>query len=465
MKRKLAQLLKKWHSSQVRKPLVLRGARQVGKSTLVRLFAEEHGLDLLEVNLERHRDMDRIFAGLDVPLILGNLEAISGRRVGPRTLIFLDEIQATPHALEALRYFFEERPDLPVVAAGSLLEFALSREAFSMPVGRIQYLFLQPMGFGEFLQVVDPPSLEWLESLDLDRPDAFPLEAHKRLLARQREYLLVGGMPEAVQCFAHTRDLASVTSIQNGILNTYVDDFAKYARQADLADLQRLFRNLPLHLGKKAKYTHLLPDATSAHSRKLLELLIKAQVALPVHGSDCAGIPLRAGMNPRVLKLYFLDTGLVSRLLGQDWIELQSLPERTLINEGPLAEQFIAQHLCLDPTFETPPEMFYWLSENKNANAEVDFVISQGRLILPVEVKAGKSGTLKSLHLLCGRRHFQHAIRFDLSPPSTQEIHTHLTDKRGRDMASHYRLHSLPLYAVEKLPALLKKIRLEDQSP
>ena len=463
MKRKLAQLLKKWHSSQVRKPLVLRGARQVGKSTLVRLFAEEHGLDLLEVNLERHRDMDRIFAGLDVGLILGNLEAISGRRVGPRTLIFLDEIQATPHALESLRYFFEDRPELPVIAAGSLLEFALSREAFSMPVGRIQYLFLQPMGFGEFLQVVDPPSLEWLESLDLERPATFPLEAHKRLLARQREYLLVGGMPEAVQCFATTRDLAAVTSIQNSILNTYVDDFAKYARQADLADLQRLFRNLPLHLGKKAKYTHLLPDATSAHSRKLLELLIKAQVALPVHASDCAGIPLRAGMNPRILKLYFLDVGLVSRLLGHDWIELQSIQERSLVNEGPLAEQFIAQHLCLDP--ETPPEMFYWLNENKNANAEVDFVISQGRLILPVEVKAGKSGTLKSLHLLCGRRHFHHAIRFDLSPPSMQEILTNLTDKRGRDMASHYHLHSLPLYAVEKLPALLKKFRLEDQSP
>jgi predicted AAA+ superfamily ATPase len=270
-------------------------------------------------------------------------------------------------------------------------------------------------------------------------------------------------MPEAVQCFATTRDLAAVTSIQNSILNTYVDDFAKYARQADLADLQRLFRNLPLHLGKKAKYTHLLPDATSAHSRKLLELLIKAQVALPVHASDCVGIPLRAGMNPRILKLYFLDVGLVSRLLGHDWIELQSIQERSLVNEGPLAEQFIAQHLCLDP--ETPPEMFYWLNENKNANAEVDFVISQGRLILPVEVKAGKSGTLKSLHLLCGRRHFHHAIRFDLSPPSMQEILTNLTDKRGRDMASHYHLHSLPLYAVEKLPALLKKFRLEDQSP
>ena len=459
MKRKLSNLLKHWHSSNVRKPLVLRGARQVGKSTLVRLFAEEQGLDLLEVNLERHRDMDRIFAGLDVGLILANLEAVAGKRVSSQTLIFLDEIQAAPHALEALRYFFEDRPELPVVAAGSLLEFALSREAFSMPVGRVQYLFLQPMGFSEFLEVVDPPSLEWLESMD--QSEFFPQEAHKRLSARQREYLLVGGMPEAVKCFAETRDFAAVASIQNGILNTYVDDFSKYARQSDLADLQRLFRNLPLHLGKKTKYTHLLPDASSAHSRKLLELLIKAQVALPVYGSDCSGIPLRGGMNPKVLKLFFLDVGLVSRLLGQDWIDIQSQEERSLVNEGPLAEQFIAQHLYLDPIFETPPELFYWLNESKNANAEVDFVVSQGNLIMPVEVKAGKSGSLKSLHLFCGRRHLGQAVRFDLSPPSRQEITTSVTGKMGSDLESRYILHSMPLYAVEKLPELLKKIRLE----
>jgi predicted AAA+ superfamily ATPase len=379
--------------------------------------------------------------------------------VSSQTLIFLDEIQAAPHALEALRYFFEDRPELPVVAAGSLLEFALSREAFSMPVGRVQYLFLQPMGFSEFLEVVDPASLEWLESMD--QSELFPQEAHKRLSARQREFLLVGGMPEAVKCFAETQDFAAVASIQNGILNTYVDDFSKYAKQSDLADLQRLFRNLPLNLGKKTKYTHLLPDATSAHSRKLLELLIKAQVALPIYGSDCSGIPLRGGMNPKVLKLFFLDVGLVSSLLGQDWIDIQSLEERSLVNEGPLAEQFIAQHLYLDPSFETPPELFYWLNESKNANAEVDFVVSQGNLIMPVEVKAGKSGSLKSLHLFCGLRHLGQAVRFDLSLPSRQEIRTSVTGKMRSDLESRYILHSMPLYAVEKLPELLKKIRLE----
>ena len=193
--------------------------------------------------------MDRVFASLDINLILSNLEAIAGKRVGPQTLLFLDEIQATPHAIESLRYFYEERPALPVIAAGSLLEFALSQAAFSMPVGRIQYLFLQPMSFSEFLEAVDPASMEWLESMSIDAP--LPQEAHKRLLNRQRQFLLTGGMPEAVKCFAETQDLAAVASIQNGILNTYVDDFSKYARGVDLADMQRLFRNLPLSLGKK----------------------------------------------------------------------------------------------------------------------------------------------------------------------------------------------------------------------
>jgi predicted AAA+ superfamily ATPase len=225
--------------------------------------------------------------------------------------------------------------------------------------------------------------------------------------------------------------------------------------------MQRLFRNLPLSLGKKTKYVHLLPEATSAHARRLLELLIKAQLVLPVYASDCAGIPLRAGMSLRTFKLFFLDVGLLSRLLGQDWLDVQGLEESTLVNEGPLAEQFIAQHLYLDTTLATPPELFYWLNESKNANAEVDFVVSQGLLMLPVEVKAGKSGSLKSLHLFCGRRRLGHAVRFDLSPPSLQEIDTKVTDKKGSDLGSRYFLHSLPLYAVEKMPSLLEKIRLQ----
>lgn len=299
------RVLSRWLGSTGRKPMVLRGARQVGKSTAVRLFAEEAGLDLLEVNMERHRDLDAVFGSFDVAVVLDNLSALTGKRVHEGTLIFLDEIQAAPQAIACLRYFYENRPGLPVVAAGSLLEFALSKTSFSMPVGRISYHYMQPMRFSEFLAAVDPAALEWLERMG--NGDPLPEQAHKRLTGLQRHFMLVGGMPEAVACFAATGDFEQVASIQQGILNTYVEDFAKFARQKDLADLQRLFRNLPVHLGRKAMYSRLLPDATAAHARALLDLLIKAQVATPVYAADCAGTPLRAGMDERHFKLLFLD--------------------------------------------------------------------------------------------------------------------------------------------------------------
>ncbi|MGC9452198.1 MAG: ATP-binding protein [Oceanipulchritudo sp.] len=446
-----------WLGAGGRKPLVLRGARQVGKSTAVRLFAEEAGLDLLEVNLERHRDLDGVFGSFDVGVVLDNLSALGGKRVHERTLLFLDEIQAAPQAIACLRYFYENRPGLPVIAAGSLLEFALSKKAFPMPVGRITYHYMQPMCFSEFLAAVDPAALEWLDRVGTDAP--MPEQAHKRLTKLQRQFMLVGGMPEAVACFAATGDFAQVASIQQGILNTCIEDFAKYARQKDLADLQRLFRTLPVHLGRKTVYARLLPDSTSAHSRALLDLLIKAQVATPVYAADCAGTPLRAGMDERHFKLLFLDVGLVTRLLGHDMLDIVNADERSMVNEGPLAEQFIGQHLYLDERHESPPESFYWLNSAKNANAEVDFVVAQGRLMVPVKVKAGKSGSLKSLHYFCGIRHLAHAVRFDLLPASVQRIQTSIVRKGDDPVLADYQLHSLPLYAVEKLPQLLSALR------
>jgi uncharacterized protein len=432
MKRAVTDYLKTWLNSIGRKPLLLRGARQVGKSTAVRLFAQEAGLDLVEINLEQHRDLDRLFATLDVENILLNLAALTGKSIHKGTLLFLDEIQAVPMAVACLRYFHENRPELPLIAAGSLLEFTLSEAAFSMPVGRVQYLYMQPMRFSEFLAEVDAPALGWLQSLEPGKP--FPEQAHKRLTERQRQYMLVGGMPEAVQRFSQTGDYDAVASVQRSILNTYIDDFAKYARQKDLAELQRLFRNLPLHLGQKVKYTRLLPDTSSLYSRRMLDLL-------------------------------FLDVGLVTRLLGQDLLDIQHTDERTLVNEGPLAEQFIGQHLALDSHYETMPELFYWLNQGKNTNAEIDFVVAQGRLLVPLDVKAGKTGTLKSLHYFCGIRQLDYAVRFDLSMPSLQLIDTSISGKDSQPIRARYRLFSLPLYAVEHLPSLLQRIRSGEVHP
>ncbi len=195
--RRSADYLKSWHAKPHRKPLILRGARQVGKSTLIRQFAAGHGLALNEINLEKHPELDGIFKSLDVKRILLDIEGLLGRKIGSeRSLLFLDEVQATPHALAALRYFYEERPELPVVAAGSLLEFTLAKHAFSMPVGRVEYHHLGPLTFSEFIACTEPDLNPWREAAA--RFETVPETAHRRLLSRLREFLYVGGMPEAV---------------------------------------------------------------------------------------------------------------------------------------------------------------------------------------------------------------------------------------------------------------------------
>ena len=454
MKRTSTADLEKWLERPNRKPLVLRGARQVGKSTLVRMLAAERTQPLIEINLELHRDLDPIFASLDMEQIVLNLENIAGTRICDDHILFLDEIQSTPHALAALRYFHETRPRLPVIAAGSLLEFALADHSFSMPVGRMEYFHLGPMTFAEYLEARDPVALESLRSLDPWQP--FPVKAHHRLLRRQREFMLIGGMPEAIDAYLSSESFEEVARVQNSICGTYVDDFSKYARHKDLASLQTLFRSIPRVIGDKLKYVNLLPEAKSAYVRNILRLLCMARLCTEVRRSACGGLPLAAGVDPKFSKLLFLDVGLVSRLLGTDWIDLQQCRERTLVNEGPLAEQFIGQHLHWSS--QTSAEHFYWAREGKGKSAELDFVTSRGQLMVPIEVKAGKSGTLKSLHVFMHRPRRAQAIRFDLQPPSVQEIATSISTARGQQPVS-YRLISLPLYAVGSLPALLDRVQ------
>ena len=200
----------------------------------------------MEINLEQHRDLDSVFATCNIEAILLNLQAQTGQVIGAGSILFLDEIQATPHALATLRYFYEERPDIPLIAAGSLLQFALADHAFSMPVGRISYLHLGPMTFREFLAAAEPNLCGFLDACI---PDAvFPIKAHERLLAMHRHYLLVGGMPEAVDVFRTTSDPTQAQGVLESVAATYRDDFAKYSRQKDLADLQAMFRHIHAYL-------------------------------------------------------------------------------------------------------------------------------------------------------------------------------------------------------------------------
>ena len=439
MKRTAATRLENWFSSPYRKPILLRGARQVGKSTLVQSFAKEHGLVLNEVNLERHRDLAPVFSTLDPKAICTRISAILGRDVrAGGTLLFLDEIQAVPEAIAALRYFREEMPELPVAAAGSLLEFALAKHSFSMPVGRIEYLHLGPADFSEFAAAVNP----WLASkLDMGTIRSEEGRAiHPEMMRLLRLYMLVGGMPESVQRYADTRSVAEASAVHEQILGTYVDDFAKYANGRDLAQMQAIFRRIPGNVAKKAKYVNFDRDAKSRDVKAILDLFAKARIMTRVFHTDANGVPLGAEEDRDVWKPLFLDVGLMLHGCGLGEADVAAMSDEQLVNVGALAEQFVGQHLLYRNGCSVDPSLNYWLREGGKNNAEVDYVVSVGRDIVPIEVKSGKTGTLRALRLMMEEKGLRRAIRFDAGVASVQDVP--LGD--GRE----FRLETLPLYAV-----------------
>ncbi len=450
--------LETWVNKPNRKPLVLRGARQVGKSTLVREFARKKKRTLIEINLERNLFLNDIFKTLDTDAALREIEALSGISIStPDTILFLDEIQSTPHGLQLLRYLFEEKKELPVIAAGSLLEFTLADHSFSMPVGRIEYMHLGPMTFNEFLMAVEPSLTKYVDNFSINSP--LPAAAHEKLKKRQRDYVLIGGMPEAVQIWVDTGSAIDVTDVHRSITETYQDDFSKYAHTRQLALMQRIFRAIPRIIGQKVKYSNFSREHQLNKIKDAIELLAKAKICHKIFHSHCSGVPLNADIKETVYKLLFMDIGMMNHICGNDWAFLQSFTDHKLVNEGSIAEQFIGQHLL--PLQNPSPSLNYWVRQAKTSNAEVDYVISHGPLILPVEVKSGKSGSLKSLQQFVTRKKISLAVRFDLNPPGVQDISHQISTSTGIETAK-YKLISLPLYLVEALPKVLDEIRMAD---
>ena len=451
MKRHAEKRLDEWFKNVRRKPMVIRGARQVGKSTLVRQFAKGNGLTLHEVNLERHLKLTDVFASHDTQRILNELEYICQK--GPINkmggILFLDEIQSVPIAIQTLRYFYEDYPELPVIAAGSLLEFSLPKHSYSMPVGRIEYLFLGPVTFKETLSALNEMDLLNLMA-EYFLPDVFPMTAHERLLEILRIYFLTGGMPEAVQVYIDTRDLAKVFDVHASIIDTYRDDFSKYASQAGLLRLHRIFDYIPISVGNRIKYVRIDPHEQARSLRNSLDLLAKAQVITKAYHSDASGIPLRASIDQRKFKTYFMDCGLMNSMCGIQWISPDNLKTKDFINKGRVAEQFIAQHIAFSGKSNKNPSLTYWLREGRSSNAEVDFVLQMGQSIVPVEVKAGKSGALKSLLQFAHQKQITTAIRLDPNLPALQKVR-HSIRQASDTVEVFFDLLSLPLYMVEEV--------------
>lgn len=450
MKRKEEPNLQSWLIQENRKPLIIRGARQTGKSTLVRMFAEGVNRKLIEVNFEENHQYKTIFTARDVNTIVQSLEIQFDTIISSRdSLLFLDEIQACPEAITVLRYFYEKMPDLPVLAAGSLLEFALSEASFSMPVGRIEFLYLGPMSFEEFLIANKAEQLvRFLRNFVLGRE--IPEAVHAKALQQLRTYALIGGMPEVVKTFIETDSLMQADRIKQGIVQTFREDFNKYRGRQDIQNLYEVFDRLGTTVGKKIVYNSLLPGDKSYKAENALRLFEQAKLIYRAYHSSADGLPLKAGINMKKAKGVLLDIGLYHTLNGLSLAALDKQPDIFFINEGELAEQFVGQHLLYRGACYTPPDLYYWSREKSQSSAEIDYVLQHDNVVLPVEVKSGQTGRLRSLHLFMEQKQLKQAVRFSLHPPCVDTVSSTLP---GSNYS--YELLTLPLYLVEQLSRLL----------
>ena len=451
MKRSTADFLDKWINDSDRKPLVLRGARQVGKTWLVRDLAQRHGRTLVELNMERRPELADHFQLNDPRRAMSDLSADLGLPISPETcLLFIDEVQATPHLLAFLRWFHEDMPEMPVVAAGSLLDFALRDHEFSMPVGRISYCYLEPVSFYEFL---DASSNELLKSALIAAGETLELtpRLHQRALELFSEYCLVGGLPEVVSDWIAKRDDARRLQLQRDLIATYRDDFNKYRGRIPADLLRGVMDAIPRQLGGRFVYSHVAVEAKHRDIKQALELLRLARVCHRVDHTAANGLPLGAETNPGTFKMILVDVGLAAVQLGLSRLDLRDLNAVVWANKGGIAEQFVGQHLrCLSQAYEDPG-LFYW-QRTEGRQGEIDYIIQHGSHVIPVEVKAGKAGAMKSLHAFMHGKQLSCALRLDANPPSSQEVDVQTTT--GDPVK--YRLLSLPLYMVESIPAALQ---------
>ncbi|MBI3987424.1 MAG: ATP-binding protein [Lentisphaerae bacterium] len=453
MKRLAETWLVEWKNRIERKPLLMRGARQVGKTYLVETFGKRCFRSLLSVNLEKQEDIHPLFDRMDAKIMAQELGLYFNQPVLPgQTLLFLDEIQACPKAIACLRYFHEEMPDLHVVAAGSLLDFNLREFKHSVPVGRIEYLHLQPLSFQEFLMALG-------EGAVADRLAAYHVGADlgdavsAKLRDLLRLYYFVGGMPAAVAAYAQRHDLLEAQRILASLGTTLEDDFAKYGTRAQQRNMRQVLRHIPRHIGRKVRYVNINREARSVELKTAVELLELSRLVTRVRHSSANGIPLAAEASESHFKPLLLDIGLCNNLCG---LSLTAAAELLTVQEGGLAEQFVGQELrALGPAFEEHP-LFYWHREEKNANAEVDYLWAHEARIVPVEVRAGKSGSLKSLQVFLAEKGRDFAVRLNMDKPSAGSFSMAVGGKGGARKLS-YTLLSLPLYLAGQMARLIKE--------
>ena len=433
MDRFIHKSLLDWKHEPDRKVLLLRGARQVGKTWSARFLAKTFD-HFLEINFELDRNVHAFFEqSLDPKDLCRNLSAYYNVPIEDgKTLVFFDEIQACIPAISSLRFFHEKRPDLHVLAAGSLLEFALE-ELPSFGVGRIASIWMYPMSFDEFLLACGE---EQLLKLKKEAGPSRPIHNvfHQKLLMYLRQFLLIGGLPEVVQTFLNTNNYAPAIRILDRLITGLADDFAKYKARVPVSRLRATFDSVVHQMSNKFMYSKTVAQANHGQIKEAVQLLEKARLVYRVQHTAANGLPLGAEINSKKFKLILFDHGMFQRMLGLQPSDLLLPNDYASAHRGALAELFAGLELLKNNDPYARPQLYYWQRDKKGSQAEVDYVIQHHHLICPLEIKSGTQGKMQSLYQFLKTKKIQTGFRSSLE-----------------NFGEYKNIHVIPLYALSNL--------------
>lgn len=415
MKREAISKLFEWKNSKDRKPLIMLGARQVGKTWLMQEFASEAYKNSVYVNFENNDILRELFVkDFDIQRIIGAIQWSTGITVDENTLIILDEIQEAPRGITALKYFAEDAPQYNVIAAGSLLGIAMHRND-SFPVGKVEFMYLYPLSFFEFLDAVgEGRMVELLRSKDWEMITAFRSKFEERL----RQYYFVGGMPAVVSAFVEDGNAEKVRTVQKNILDAYERDFSKHAPAIEVPRIRMVWNSIPAQLAKENKkfiYGAVKEGARAKDFELSIEWLKDAGLIHKVNRCKKALLPLKAYEDFSAFKIFMSDIGLMAAMSE---VPAQSiLDENTLFSDfkGALTEQYVLQQLKTDPSLS----VYYWSSDN--SRGEIDFLLQKESQIIPIEVKAKENLQAKSLRAFVEKNPGLKGVRFSMSPYREQD--------------------------------------------
>jgi len=443
--RSINKIFLEWKNRKKRKPLVIRGARQVGKTSAVNLFAGDSFKTYIYMNLEQEDNLALFSRMLPVHELIEAIQLKFNKKVIPYdTLIFIDEVQNSSIAMNQLRYFYEEMPDLHVAAAGSLLEVKMKSEGFSFPVGRVEYCYMYPVTFEEYLSAMgETETLHYINSVKPE--EKMPAEIHNTLMKKYQEYLLVGGMPEAVARYVETKSLIDVDPVYESILTGFKDDVLKYASIAKAKYIQYVIEHASKYIGLSIKYENF--GGSGFRSREMSEafdVLEKAMIVSRVYASASSQLPIVNNLK-KSPKLLHLDTGLVNYQVGLR-TEIMNIQDINAVYHGQISEQIVGQTL-LSHAIRKNINPSYWYREQKGSISEIDYLISSHNKLIPVEVKSGKTGTLRSLHNFIDESRNNFAVRVYSGAIGVEKIRT--PNKK------QFTLFSIPFYLLHRIERLL----------